>query len=189
MGGGCVDSLSTAAFVAHLSRLAISPDASLVVGEWEAACIASVMTRPSGVAPVAETLRAWATADTHVLDIGPGNWLVIAPKPRADMIGDVQAALGDAAQVFDVSSGYALLTLQGRDALALLQKGIFVDLDKALASDSASCSSVVAHVAVTAWRLAADSFAVAVPRSYADSFWHWLEAASAADGIRPGRVL
>jgi sarcosine oxidase subunit gamma len=188
MEGGCVDSLSTGAFAAHLVRLETLRDASSVVDEWEAASIASVITRVSGAASVAETLRKLAVADMQILDIGPGNWLVIASRRDTETMGTLQTALGDAAQVFDVSSGYALLTLQGRDALALLQKGIFVDLDRALASDGASCSSLVAHIAVTAWRLSADRFAVAVPRSYANSFWHWLEAASAADGIRPSRV-
>ena len=184
-----MDSLLTGAFGAHLSRLPVLPGAPLILGEWDTAAIASVMTRLSGAQPVAGRLRDLAMADTHFLDIGPGSWLVIAPKPEGDLTGALRIALGDAAQIFDVSSGYALLTLEGHYAQALLQKGLFVDLDKVLTSDGANCSSLVAHIAVTAWRLSPGTFGVAVPRSYAGSFWHWLEAASAADGIRPARAL
>ncbi|MES2290316.1 MAG: sarcosine oxidase subunit gamma family protein [Pseudomonadota bacterium] len=181
--------LSNSAFGAQLSRLPASPGGSLTLGEWDTAAIASVMARPSAAQLAADRLGALGTAGRHVLDVGPGNFLVITKKPEGDLTGTLRGVLGDAAQVFDISSGYALLTLQGSYAQALLQKGLFVDLDKVLASDGASCSSLVAHIAVTAWRLSHDSFGVAVPRSYAGSFWHWLEAASAADGIRPARAL
>lgn len=114
-----------------------------------------------------------------VLKTGPGTWLTLWEGTFVD--------LGDAAASFDQGDGYALLNLRGAAAMTLLQKGIFVDLGAALASRNACVCSVIAHINVIVWRASSDAVGVAVPRSFAGSFWHWFSTAAAAEGIPIGR--
>ncbi|KAB2857743.1 MAG: hypothetical protein F9K41_02945 [Sphingopyxis terrae] len=114
-----------------------------------------------------------------VLKTGPGTWLTLCEGSHPD--------LGDAAATFDQGDGFALLKLHGPAAMRVLQKGIFVDLETALAADGDCVSSVIAHINVIAWRASSGTLGVAVPRSFATSFWHWLSAAAAAEGIAVGR--
>ena len=182
-----MDSLTKSAFGDHLAELSLSSEAQLVVGEMTDAGIAAVMTSPARQDAVAGVLATFAAASqASVLHGAPGQWLVITKSPPAPWIADLAEALGSGAQVFDQSAGYALLTLRGGCARALLQKGLFIDLDKALDRDGTSVTGVIAHVSVSVWRIAPDLFGVAVPRSYAGSFWHWFEAVTAAEAIQPG---
>ena len=116
---------------------------------------------------------------TTVLKTGPGTWLTLCEGSHPD--------LGDTAATFDQGDGYALLKLHDPAAMRVLQKGIFVDLETALASDGGCVCSVIAHINVIAWRPSSATLGVAVPRSFAGSFWHWLSAAAAAEGIAVGR--
>ncbi len=113
-----------------------------------------------------------------VLRTGPGTWLTLCAGSHPE--------LGDAAATFDQGDGYAILKLHGAAATIVLQKGIFVDLSSALASHGACVCSVIAHINVIAWRASSDTLGVAVPRSFAGSFWHWLSTAAAAEGIPVG---
>ena len=85
--------------------------------------------------------------------------------------------------MFDQTSGYGLLELVGSGGQTILQKGIFADLANLLAADGDSICSVIAHISITVWRSGTDSLVVAVPRSFASSFWHWLVASAAAENI------
>ncbi|MGC4252104.1 MAG: sarcosine oxidase subunit gamma family protein [Sphingobium sp.] len=179
-----MDKLSTSAFGRHLAALDASSGNGLTIAEWTKAGIAAVMAAPVRQDGVAERLASFAAGRrAHVLHSGPGQWLVIVEDAEEAWLEALTAALDGTAQVFDQSSGLGLLTLAGHHARMLLQKGVFVDLDKALDADGMSVSSVMAHISVTVWRLAAGRFGIAVPRSYAGSFWHWLEAAAAAEAI------
>lgn len=114
-----------------------------------------------------------------VLKTGPGTWLTLCEGSHP--------GLDDAAATFDQGDGYALLKLHGPAAMRVLQKGIFVDLETALASDGDCVCSVIAHINVIAWRASSGTLGVAIPRSFAGSFWHWLRVAAAAEGIAVGR--
>jgi len=116
---------------------------------------------------------------TTVLKTGPGTWLTLYEGGHPE--------LGDAAATFGQGDGSALLKLHGPAAMLVLQKGFFVDLSSALGAKDSCVCSVVAHVNVIAWNAGSDTYGVAVPRSFAGSFWHWFSSAAAAEGIRVGR--
>src|SRR3546814_6292840 len=97
--------------------------------------------------------------------------------------------LGDAAATFGQGDGSALLKLHGPAAMLMLQKGFFVDLRSALGAKDSCVCSVVAHVNVIAWNAGSDTYGVAVPRSFAGSFWHWFSCAAAAEGDRKSTRL
>ncbi|RVQ64626.1 hypothetical protein EKN06_15400 [Croceicoccus ponticola] len=167
------------AFGQYIASLPNAVLPSLAVTEWVDVSALAVMASAS-FAQQAGTQLADLPDGTHVLHTGIGHWLVLG---QASDLNSLPSRLDGLATLFDQSAGFGILILDGRDAIRLLQKGIFVDLSRAFDSDTSCVVSVIAHVPVTVWRIASDRFGVAVPRSYAGSFWHWLEASAAADAI------
>jgi sarcosine oxidase subunit gamma len=126
-----------------------------------------------------------------MIGIGPGNWLYTDEDANG---GDDDAAvamlcerLAGVASVFDQSSGYGVLRIEGSAAAALIGKGAFIDLHPAAFPLGSSAVTVIAHIDAILWRLDEDVFEIAIFRSFAGSFWHWLATAAAAMGIAPSR--
>jgi heterotetrameric sarcosine oxidase gamma subunit len=171
-------------FCAHVAGLPRA-DADIWIAEIVPATVVAVMAR-RGAADAASTLLRRMPV-SHLLATGPGMWLLLADEGVGRPLGELEAELAEVAHLFDQSSGYGFLRLSGGWARRLLQKNIFVDLDTALARDGDVLCSLVGHIAVIAWRMADDSYGIAVPRSYADSFWHALTVSARADTISLGR--
>ncbi len=112
-----------------------------------------------------------------VLGIGPGRWLFLG-QPLEDLASSLQ----DAASLSDHSDGYALFEVWGPRVRDVLAKGVPLDLHPDSFSDHVAVT-VVAHIGAILWRNGPDSFTLAVFRSYASSFWHWLSASAAPFGL------
>lgn len=156
----------------------------LRVEPWGSATASVTMAYRGAERAAGERLSAFGRSnpDATILNTGPGTWLILR--------NDGAAALPDlheVASTFDQGDGYALIRLHGALTMSILQRGIFVDLRSALAADDSCVSSVIAHINVTAWRVSSETFGIAVPRSFAGSFWHWLTAAAAAEAIPIGQ--
>lgn len=113
---------------------------------------------------------------TTALGIGPGRWLFLDPPPEQ------LASLSDMASLSDHSDGYAVFELWGSKARAALAKGVPVDLHPAVFTDTVAVT-VIAHIGAIVWQSAPDHFSIAIFRSYAGSFWHWLAASAAEFGL------
>jgi sarcosine oxidase subunit gamma len=171
--------------------------APLILSERPAGTIATVRAqrgRAGDAARAIGELTGLAVADgpfhagaagRGVVGIGPGAWLYLDDAPGADAA--LAAALSGCAAVFDQSAAYGLLRVEGPMAAALLGKGAFLDFDPSAFAQGAAATTVIAHVDAILWR-PDDGFVVAVFRSYAESFWHWIETAAAAMGCRMGRA-
>jgi methylglutamate dehydrogenase subunit D len=126
----------------------------------------------SSGASAGEGLALWGT--------GPGQWLAFADLGTpgwADALGET---LVDVAAVVDQSGAYSLLHIAGSDARRLLQKGLPVDLSPGAFAPGAVVVSAVAHIGVIVHQDSPTSFHLAVFRSFAGSFRHWLEPSIAA---------
>jgi heterotetrameric sarcosine oxidase gamma subunit len=86
--------------------------------------------------------------------------------------------------IVDQSHARALLRVTGPRARDTLEKGLAIDLHpRAFATGFAAATSV-AHIPVLLWQVDdRPTYEFAVPRSYALSFWHWLEASAVAYGL------
>lgn len=107
------------------------------------------------------------------LGIGPGRWLLLGMTPPQ---------LSGLASLSDHSDGYAVFEVWGprvRDALA---KGVPLDLHQSVFTDDVAVT-IIAHIGAIVWQSAPDRFSIAVFRSYAGSFWHWLAASAAEFGL------
>ena len=133
--------------------------------------------------PVADRPGRFASADVALLGTGPGAWLMISETPAPGWAMTVADDLAGFASVFDQSSGYAILRLSGVGAGALLQKGAFLDLHTDAFPPGSVAVTVIEHIGAILWRPDENIFEIAVFRSFASSFWHWLVTAAAASDL------
>src|SRR5215510_7104483 len=112
---------------------------------------------------------------------GPDQWLAQGPPGKASLLAQAFAGL---ASVVDQSHARALLRITGPRARDALAKGLAIDLHpRAFATGFAAATSV-ARIAVLLWQVDdRPSYEFAVPRSYALSFWHWLQASAGEYGL------
>jgi len=112
---------------------------------------------------------------------GPEQWLAQGPPGKEAELAEAFSGLA-----FIVDQGHArtLLRVSGPRARDTLAKGLAIDLHpRAFATGSAAATSV-AHIAVLLWQVDdRPTYEFAVPRSYALSFWHWLQASAAEYGV------
>ena len=111
---------------------------------------------------------------------GPGGWSgpLAVSGPEHGRV----ASLRDMASLSDHSGGYAVFEIWGPAARAALAKGVPVDLHLDSFIDDVAVT-VIAHIDAIVWHTSQDRFAIAVFRSYAESFWYWLTASAAEFGL------
>lgn len=116
---------------------------------------------------------------------GPGHWLAIAEHEHGHRFeARLRQSLEGLASVTDQSDARAVLRLSGPRARDTLAKGLPVDLDPRVMRPDAAIVSTIAHIGVMLWQVdTAPTYDLAVPRSYALSFWHWLQASAAEFGL------
>ena len=112
---------------------------------------------------------------------GPGQWLAVA-EGETHFAAWPQKLAGLAA-VTDQTDARALVRVGGRNARTALAKGVSIDLHPAVFTAGSAAATSVAHIAIQLWRpTEAESYVIAVPRSFAGSFWSWLITAAASFG-------
>jgi len=173
----------------------------LVVSERSNLGIATVIARGSSTDALAARIAEWfgvaltngpqlSGADAVCFaGTGPGSWLAFCEGADPFWARSLAAQLDGVASVFDQSSGYAVLRVAGAEAMPLLQSGAFIDLHADTFPVGTVAVTVIAHVGAILVRVGEATFDVAVFRSFAGSFWHWLATSAAARGIafrRPG---
>lgn len=161
------------AFAGLLKAAGEARDPGVIVREVAAPQIATVIARGT-IPSLFDGPKRTKRDGTDYLGIGPGKWLAFGP---------VAPEIAASAGVIDQSGGYGVLEISGRDAVATLEKGIGIDLHPRAFAPDAVAVTTVAHMGVIVWRSEADAWRLAVFRSNAASFWHWLEAGAAAFGL------
>jgi len=163
----------------------------VVVAAVERRVIAVVMARKGlGDALAAQVRDQWsielndrpkraAANGVTFLGIGPGKWLAISQ--RRELAAELGASLDGVASVVEQSDATAMLRLSGPAVFATLEKGFQIDLAQFAVDDVAVTG--VHHLGVTIWRTDDGAFEIAVARSLADAFLHWLGASAAAAGL------
>lgn len=116
-----------------------------------------------------------------LLGTGAGTWLAHAESEDPFWAYRLRERLQGLASVSDQSGAYMHYRLSGEGARIVLQRGLSIDLHPDAFGEGAVLTSVIAHVGVLLWcRNQAPSYDLAIYRSYADSFLHWLEESIAA---------
>ena len=101
--------------------------------------------------------------------------------PRAAAMLGV-ALKGDATMV-DLSDGKAVLRISGPRARDTLAKGCSLDLHPRVFKPGSAATTPVALIDCVIWQVdETPTYDLAVPTSYAESFWSWLTASAAEYG-------
>ena len=159
----------------------------VVVEERAGFGLATVMAR-KGVAPAAigaalgVDLRDGPSCSAGegivLLGTGPGSWLAQADAAPADWAAALRDRLGALASVSDQSGGYVLFRLSGPGARTVLQRGAPIDLHPAAFAPGAVAATAIAHIGVVLRQVDdAPTYDIALFRSFAGSFRHWLDTA------------
>lgn len=161
------------AFAGLLKPAGDMRDPGVTVREVTGLQIATILAR-GPISGLADGSKRMSRDGTDYLGTGPGKWLAF---------GAIAPDIAASASVIDQSGGYGVLEISGRDAVATLEKGIGIDLHPRAFAPDAVAVTTVAHMGVIVWRGAGDAWRLAVFRSNAASFWHWLEASAAVFGL------
>ena len=169
-----------------------APIGDVRLNEWRGA-IAMLMMRKGKADALAGRLspprgpKALVRDGLTFVATSPDSWLVLKDEADATWARDFAVSFGDLASVSDLSGSYGVLHLTGAGARDLLQRGVPIDLHPSTFPPGSAAVSLIAHVDVVLWAdPAGDGFFVAVFRSYAASFMHWLTTAAESGGITLG---
>ncbi len=121
--------------------------------------------------------------DLTVVAIGPGSWLAFGEEQGADRAGQFFGALSAACTLVRVDDARTRLGVGGPAARKTLAKLLTIDLHPRVFSPGMAAVTLAGGIAVTLWQLdETPRYALAVPRSFARSFWHWLLDSAAEFG-------
>jgi methylglutamate dehydrogenase subunit D len=174
--------------------------AGLTVTDLDGAAIVSALAFNGRQAELSERVRTAygallpsaprrvAAGRIAFIGVGDGRWLATGEGAGASLAADLAARLEGLAAIVDQTDGYGLLRLWGPALRNVLAKGVGVDLHPAAFPVGAAAATMVAHIGVTLWRLedapdGAPVFDIALFRSVAGSFWHWLSSSAAEFGL------
>jgi methylglutamate dehydrogenase subunit D len=169
----------------------------VIVSEMRGAGLATVTARNGRRAALLEAARSAFGAELPATPrraegrelafiwSGPDQWLVCKhPAPAEGMEAVLAGAFAGLASIVDQSHARTLLRVTGphvRDALA---KGVPIDLHPRAFKPGDAAATLVSHIAIHLWQLDDQpTYELAVARSLAQSFWHWLETSAAQYGL------
>jgi methylglutamate dehydrogenase subunit D len=128
--------------------------------------------------PIGPTLAGNGTIT--LIGTGPGSWLAYSEGDEHRLADRLHATFGDTASICDQSSGYLLFRISGTGARQLFQRGASIDVHPSVFRPGCVATTTIAHIGVILWQLDdVPTYEIALFRSYADSFRHWLEATAA----------
>lgn len=115
---------------------------------------------------------------------GPGHWLGIAQEPAGRFEAELRMKLAGLASVVDQTDARTIVRISGTSARAMLAKGVPIDLHPRVFGPGDAALTAVAYIGVHFWqRDDTPTYEFAMFRSFAGSFWRWLNSAGAEYGI------
>ena len=155
--------------------------AMLVAGRGQGGSVAATATAALGVPMVDGPCCAHADG-FEFIGIGPGRWLVIAEGDGEALTQRLEASFAPAS-VVDQSGGLVIFEASGACLDKTLPKFVAVDLDDAIFPIGAAATTTAAHINLTLWRVGAESWRIAIGRSYAAAFLRLLAVSAAEFGF------
>lgn len=118
---------------------------------------------------------------------GPDQWLAVADRADGrDLERELKTRLAGLAAVVDQSDGRVVVRVAGPMARKVLVKGVPIDLHPRAFGVNSAAITHASHIGIIIWQLDdIPTFEMALFRSYADSFTHWLldSARSTVPGV------
>jgi len=119
-----------------------------------------------------------------LIGAAPRQWLAVAEgKAALASLAKLAAAIKGLANVVDQSDGKAVLRVAGPRARDTLAKGCSLDLHPRVFKQGSAATTPVALIDCVIWQVdETPTYDLAVPTSYAESFWSWLAASAGEYG-------
>lgn len=155
--------------------------ASFAAANGKAAAVRDAIQNAYG-AELLETPMHVQGKDVTFLWYGPDQWMAIAARGQScrDLESELKALLAGLASVVDQSDGRAVVRLSGPRARDVLAKGVPVDLHPRAFKTNGVAITHASHIGILLWQVDdVPTFDIAMFRSYADGFLHWLRASAA----------
>ncbi len=150
--------------------------------------IGKVLTRETGLQLPNGPKRVQAEG-LSLIGVAPSQWLAVAEGEAARArLSRLSAALSGLASAVDQSDAKAILRLSGNRVRDVLAKGCPLDLHPRAFTPEDAATTQIALIPCQLWQIdETPAFELAVPFSYAGSFWHWLASSAAEFGyeVRP----
>ena len=170
--------------------------AGVVLSERTGLILFVLSAGPGKVKDVAEKVLLVAGLDLPVgvgrvskdgfalIGTAPGQWLAIAEGNVAlGLVAKLVTALKGLATIVDQSDGKAILRISGPRARDVLAKGCSLDLHRRVFKPGSAATTPVALIDCVIWQVdETPTYDLAVPTSYAESFWSWLTASAGEYG-------
>ncbi len=129
---------------------------------------------------------------THILWMGPDEWLVVADAGRAiELSSDLTRAMsGLHVATTDVSESRTVIRISGPQAIQVLNKGCSIDLHPRSFASGHVVNTRLAQAHVILHQIDLDdetrstTFEIYVHRSYAEYLWSWIEDSSREYGLK-----
>jgi sarcosine oxidase subunit gamma len=149
--------------------------------------VASTLQQRLGVAlPLRPAVVSGRSFD--VMWSAPDQWLAFSPT--ANELNEIKQSASDTLAIVEQTGARAVLRVSGPCWRRAFAKGCPLDLHSDAFPEGHAASTVIGLIGVNLWRRANDDgLHVAVFRSMAGSFWHWLRLSSEEFGLRliPGK--
>ena len=158
--------------------------AAVLARRNRAADLNAAVRRALGIDLPAEPRVATGEALSFVW-AGPGRWLAMAELVSGDaLVRELRAEFGDLCSVTDQSDARILVRVSGPRVRDTLAKGILIDLHPRAFRVGDTAMTSIGHVRAHFWQTdATPTYEIAVMRSYAAAFWHWLIESGAGHGV------
>lgn len=115
-----------------------------------------------------------------LIGTGPGAWLAFSEGGEHQLADRLRATLDGLASISDQSSGYVLFRISGSGARRLLQRGAAIDFNPSAFRPGSAATTTISHIGVLVWQIGdAPTYEIALFRSFAGSFRHWLDTTAA----------
>ena len=113
----------------------------------------------------------------------PGQWLVVGEGDGRTQFDAVRSGLAGMATIVEQTDGKAVVEISGPRVRDTLAKGCMIDLHPRVFGPGDAATTPIALIDCQIWQInAGPTYLLAVPSSYAASFWSWLTSSAAEFG-------
>lgn len=126
--------------------------------------------------------RANLDGTGRLLWSGPDMFLAVSPDPALAV--HLSKAVAGSAAVVDQSDGKVLFRISGRNARALLEKGVSVDLHPRAFAAGHVALTLLTHLSVQLVQCDdTPAYEIVLSRAFAADFWQWIEESAGEFGL------
>ena len=137
--------------------------------------------------------RRVAAKGLALIGTAPGQWLAVAENAASrQVLYELAKQLVGHAAITEQSDSKAVIRLSGPHAREVLAKGCSLDLHPRVFKPGNAATTPIALIDCQLWQIDdAPSYDLAVPSSFAESFWSWLTASAAEFGysVEPAQEI